>query len=137
MRRKAEQAIRQAAATLGSDNMYRIDQVRAMAGIVRKVFDKTLLDMARLGAVALKGGETEGLLTGDLIRQGETTYVYFSFLEAVVEPEKMDADLVGISLPGLDTPAWYVSTAFAAFGRGKSGVSKLVEIIHQYNQNIE
>ena len=45
MRKKAEQKIRNAVAELGNPDFPRIDAVRQKAGLLRKVFDKTVLDM--------------------------------------------------------------------------------------------
>ncbi|MBC8438565.1 MAG: hypothetical protein H8D87_02640, partial [Deltaproteobacteria bacterium] len=47
MRKKVEHKINQAVAELGRLEYYRIDKVREKTGTVRKVFDKTILDMAR------------------------------------------------------------------------------------------
>ena len=73
MRRKAENKIRQAAAELGQAEFYRIDKIRTKAGLIRKVFDKTILDMARVGAIELAGGSTDSMSPseiGNLIRDG-------------------------------------------------------------------
>ncbi len=104
MRRKAERKIRQAAAGLGAANRYRIDQVRSNTDLIRKVFDKTLLHMASLGTIDLKGGNTDSMSDseiGNLIYYKDILYVYFSFLDedripAPAEPPKMDVLLEGI-----------------------------------------
>ena len=44
---------------LEEDNNYRLDKVRINAGLYPKVFDKTILDMARLGTIILKEGNVE------------------------------------------------------------------------------
>ena len=80
MRKKAEQKIRQAAAELGDLNLYRIDRVRERAGLIKKVFDKTVLDMARLGAIELKYGNTDDMNPHEienLIRYRDSIFVYF------------------------------------------------------------
>lgn len=137
MRKKAEQAIRRASASLGTENLYRIDRVRKRAGILPKVFDKTVLDMARLGTIALLGGDTEGLAAGDLIRRGETTYVYFSFLESEAAVEGTPDPSVEISLPGLQTSAWQRFDSLCRIREGTSGVYKIIEYIHEYNQALD
>ena len=80
MRKKAEQKIRQAAADLGETNLYRIDRVRERAGFIKKVFDKTILDMARLGTIELKYGNTDDMNPHEienLIRYRDSIFVYF------------------------------------------------------------
>ena len=90
MRQKAERKIRQAAAVLGELEFYRIDRVRAHTDLVRKVFDKTILHMAALGAIELTITGFEGMSAaeiGNLIRQGDVLYVHFRFLDEAAAPE--------------------------------------------------
>ncbi|MFP4349420.1 MAG: hypothetical protein ACLFQY_14120, partial [Desulfococcaceae bacterium] len=84
MRKKAEKKIRQAVDQLYSRENHRLDQVRAKAGLHPKVFDKTILDMERVGTIELSTGNLKGLTQaeiGALVRRGETVYVSFSFTE--------------------------------------------------------
>lgn len=92
MRKKAENKIRQAAAKLGQLEFFRIDKVRAKAGLVRKVFDKTMLDMDRVGTIELAGGNTDSMSPseiGNLLHEGENLHVQFKFLRSQEEPEAM------------------------------------------------
>jgi len=101
MRQKAERAIREAAAGLkDSSGWYRIDQVRERTALIRKVFDKTILDMARVGTVQLASVDaknTGDAHVGDLITYGEKIYISFAFLEPdadqVKEPEKPKSEI--------------------------------------------
>jgi len=111
MRKKAEKKIREAAAMLGEDNTFRLDKVRAKAGLYPKVFDKTILDMARLGTISLKEGNTDGLSPaelGNLVRKGEIVYMYFNFQDATGgEPAEAAAEMktpetIDIVLAGVD-----------------------------------
>jgi len=98
MRKKSEEKIRRAAAALGDSNLYRIDRVREKTNVIRKVFDKTILDMARLKTIELKGGDTQGMSAseiGNLICLGDELYVYFTFLDSESEPEKQRSDSDG------------------------------------------
>lgn len=84
MRWKAEQAIRQTAAGLGDLPQYGLDKIRNGAGLHRKVFDKTILDMARVGAIRLFGrdaSEMRGENIGDMVQQGAMVYLSFAFLD--------------------------------------------------------
>jgi hypothetical protein len=137
MRQKAERKIRQAAAGLGEANLYRIDQVRSNTDLIRKVFDKTLLHMASLGTIDLKGGDTDGMNDSEisnLIYHKDILYVYFSFLEenripAPAEPQKMD-----VLLEGIEIERWRRFEALCESREGKKPLQKINEIISEYNQ---
>ncbi len=84
MRWKAEQAIRQAAADLGDLPQYALDKIRIGAGLHRKVFDKTILDMDRVGTIRLFGknvSEIRGQDLSDMVQQGAMIYLSFAFLD--------------------------------------------------------
>ncbi len=90
MRKKVEHKINQAIAELGRSEYYRIDKVREKTQSIRKVFDKTILDMARVGTIELLDGDTTGMNPseiGNLIRYGDQLHVYFKFPDAETEPE--------------------------------------------------
>jgi hypothetical protein len=90
VRKKVEYKINQAVAELGRLEYYRIDKVREKTGTIRKVFDKTILDMARVGTIELLGGDTTGMNPseiGNLIQYGDQMHVYFKFPDAETEPE--------------------------------------------------
>jgi len=80
---------------LGEDQTYRIDKVRINAGLIPKVFDKTILDMARVGTITLKEGTSTGLSAaeiGNMVRKGETIFMYFSF-QAAGGREPVEAEM--------------------------------------------
>ena len=90
MRKKVEHKINQAVAELGKLEYYRIDKVREKTGTIRKVFDKTILDMARIGTIELLDGDTTGMHPseiGDLVRSCDQLHVHFKFPDAETEPE--------------------------------------------------
>jgi len=90
VRKKVEHKINQAVAELGRLEYYRIDKVREKTQTIRKVFDKTILDMARVGTIELLDGDTTGMNPseiGNLIRYGDQLHVYFKFPDAETEPE--------------------------------------------------
>ncbi len=104
MRKKVEHKINQAVAELGRLEYYKIDKVREKTGIIRKVFDKTILDMARVGTIKLLDGDTTGMSSseiGNLIRYGDQLYVYFKFPDAETEPEaqKLQKATMGAAKP--------------------------------------
>lgn len=137
MRQKAERKIRQAAASLGESNLYRIDQVRANTDLIRKVFDKTILHMASLGTIELKSGDTDGMSEseiGNLIHHGDICYIYFRFSaadkdRAPVEPKTMD-----ILLKGIDCEQWQRFESLCDSREGKKALQKINEMISEYNQ---
>ena len=97
MRKKAERKIRLAAAELDSHEKHRLDEVRIRAGLHPKVFDKTILDMERVGTISLLSGSTKGM-TGveirNLVRRGDIIYTTFSFTDIPdehQEPENVDS----------------------------------------------
>lgn len=90
MRRKVENKIRRALELLGESGPYRIDRVRAKTGVIKKVFDKTILDMARLGTIELMGGDTRSMSASEiegLVVSGDTVYVYFKLLDEETQPQ--------------------------------------------------
>ena len=94
MRKKVEKKIRQAVRELGTSEYYRIDKVRERTtGVIPKVFNKTILDMARVKTIALEGGDTDEMDSAEinkLVRKGEDIYVYFKFLDDESEAEKIE-----------------------------------------------
>ncbi|MBW1842041.1 MAG: C_GCAxxG_C_C family protein [Deltaproteobacteria bacterium] len=92
MRKKVEKKIRQAVKELGKSEYYRIDKVRDRAGVIPKLFDKTILDMARVNTIELTGGDTDEMNPAEinkLVRKVDDVYVYFSFLDDESEAEKI------------------------------------------------
>ncbi|MDF1592534.1 MAG: hypothetical protein P1P89_13545 [Desulfobacterales bacterium] len=142
MRKKAEKKIREAAAMLGEDDSYRLDKVRINAGLYPKVFDKTILDMARLGTITLKEGKTDALSPaeiGNMVRKGETVYMYFSFQDetaeapAEAETEIKTPETVDIELPGVDRAMWQQFERRCLDREGKPPLQKIMEMISEYN----
>lgn len=104
MRKKVEYKINQAVADLGKLEYYRIDKVREKTQTIRKIFDKTILDMAQVGTIELLGGDTTGMNPSEidnLIRYGDQLHVYFKFLDAETEPEaqKTPKETIGAAKP--------------------------------------
>ena len=140
MRKKAEKQIRQAAAILGTSNFYRIDQVRANTDLVRKVFDKTLLDMARLGVANLHDGDAEGLSaaeTGDLISHRDELFVYFSFPEGAAKQEKAEPETIEVTLKGIEREAWLRFEHLCETREQKQAVQKILDMINEYNRKAD
>ena len=143
MRKKAEKKIREAAAMLGEDNNYRLDKVRINTGLYPKVFDKTILDMARLGTITLKEGNADGLSPaeiGKMVRMGEIIYIYFSFQDATGgEPTEAEAEMkvpetVDIVLTGVDRAIWQQFERLCLEREGKPSLQKIAEMISEYNR---
>jgi len=146
MRKKAEKKIREAAARLGGDNNYRLDKVRVYAGLFPKVYDKTILDMARLGTITLREGKTDGLSPaeiGNMVRKGETVYMYFSFQgeigenPAEAEPEIKAPETVDVILSNVDRAVWQQFEKLSLDREGKPPLQKIVEMIVAYNRSGE
>lgn len=109
MRKKVEHKINQAVAELGRSEYYRIDKVREKTQMIRKVFDKTILDMARVGTIELLGGDTTGMNPseiGNLIRYDDQMHVCFKFPDAETEPEaqKTPKATIGAAKPKREEP---------------------------------
>ncbi len=136
MRQKAERKIRAAAAQLGDSDLYRIDQVRARTDLIRKVFDKTILHMATLGTIELKSGDSKELSESEvanLIRHGETQYVYFRFLDKPAKPLPVESPMMDIMLKGIDCELWYRFEYLCQSREGKHPLQKICEMISDYN----
>jgi hypothetical protein len=140
MRQKAERKIREAAAALGEQEYYRIDQVRAGTDLIRKVFDKTILHMAFLGAIELTTTGHEGMSGAEisnLIRQGENLYAQFRFLDKTAPPAPdlppPPPPTTDILLEGLDLELWRRFEQNCAEKEDKTPQQKINELISEYN----
>lgn len=94
MRKKAEKKIREAVRQLDSTRDHRLDRVRSGAGLHPRVFDKTILDMERVGTITLSTAGIEDLSSAEvsgLVRRGDTIYVTFRFTRAGMEAEETAA----------------------------------------------
>lgn len=137
MRKRAERQIRQAAERLGSSGRYRVDRVRAGAGLIRKVYDKTLLDMARVGTIELSDGDTSDLTgaeIGNMIVSGGMRYVWFRFLESVESVEPEAPATVDIEIRGMDRDAWQLFAYYCATREKMEPMEKLVELVREFNR---
>ncbi len=164
MRQKAEKAIRRAAASLCDSDSYRLDKVRFGAGLHRKVFDKTILDMARLGTIHLNSANTEELYnveTGDLVSTGDMVYISFTFADSEkmqIEPEsdseneqtqpEPDADSenkqvqpepesIDSIMQGIDIAEWETFDFNCKIREGLKPFQKIQEMITDYNRRNE
>jgi hypothetical protein len=149
MRRKSEKKIRQAAAELGGSNIYNIAAVRKKSGIIKKVFDKTILDMARLKNVELIDADTDGLDASEienLVRHGDNLYADFIFLDAEGQPEEKESDKIvsevkseerkpekiEIVLMEFEPDIWQQFQNLCKTGENKDPIQKIQEMIHDY-----
>lgn len=137
MRKKAELKIRQAAQKLDPCDRYRIDQVRACAGLIPKVYDKTLLDMDRLGTVELLEGDT-GQLTewevGDLLRKEGRVYMYFRFLESGTNEGDVHPRTIDVIIQGVDHETWKRFETCCREREQRGAADKIQEMIREYVQ---
>ncbi|MBI9082102.1 MAG: hypothetical protein JEZ11_00810 [Desulfobacterales bacterium] len=134
MRKKAERKIREAAAALGNAAYYRIDQVRRGADLIPKVFDKTLLDMARLLAIELEPGDTIGLSAAEvsaMVRSGDVIYTRFRFCGPVLDPA-LAPETCEVVLTGFEKESWQRFEYLCGAREDKTPAEKLQEIILDY-----
>ncbi len=136
MRRKAELQIRKAAAAHGAASVHPVDKVRAGTALVRKVFDKTLLDMARVGTIELFSKDISELTPAeiqDCVRQGDALYVSFSFLEE--DPvAAMEPDAVDVVIREMNREVWDRFRFYCRRREDKDPLDKLREMIEDYNR---
>lgn len=140
MRQKAEKKIRAAAAVLGVSNRYRIDQVRERTDLIRKVFDKTILDMARLKTIELHEGNTETLSSAEisnLLFYLNHRYVYFSFVEPTIEKATAEPQKSNPPLSGIESEMWRKFEYLCEKKEGKDSTRKLCELISNYIKDSE
>jgi hypothetical protein len=148
MRQKAEKQIRDAAAAIGGRGPFRLDAVRAGAGLHPKIFDKTILDMERVGTILLEpldesGPEAEE--TSGLVRRGDRIYVRFAFIDAPavtppapegppapVSPKPAPVDAVVVILQDLLPGEWEAFSGRCLTAEGKSPHEKIEEMIRRY-----
>ena len=145
MRKKVEHKINQAVAELGKLEYYRIDKVREKTQAIRKVFDKTILDMSRVGTIELLDGDTTGMNpseVGNLIRSGDQLYVYFKFPDAETEPkarqpqreepENSKTENIEIVLLEIEPEMWQRFEELCKGIEDKAPVQKIREMIRDY-----
>ncbi|GBC60536.1 hypothetical protein DENIS_1493 [Desulfonema ishimotonii] len=140
MRKKAEKKIRQAAAELSSGGDYRLDEVRGRAGLHPKIFDKTILDMARLDTIALFTGSTAGMSPvqiSNLVRRGDTVYIRFRFTDGSDVPEHQESPgpevtTTVVILQHLGPDEWESFEHMCHAEEGKRAEQKIREMIREY-----
>jgi len=138
MRKKAEKQIRQAVENIESTNQHRLDKVRAGAGLYPKVFDKTILDMERVGTIRLYTEGIEQLSNSEissLVRKGDIIYVSFSFIDTPPEPLIQEPETIVIILQGLYPVEWKTFEQICETREGKTAAEKLEEMVRAYNNN--
>lgn len=140
MRRKAERQIREVAARIGK-GPFRLDTVRAGADLHPRVFDKTILDMARLGDITLEPLEPGCAETAGLVRQGDRIYARFAFAPApksentpletpgAIPPSPAPVDAVVVILRNLLPGEWEAFSDRCRTEEGKSPHEKIEEMI--------
>jgi len=155
VRKKIEHKINQAVAEMGRLEYYRIDKVREKTQIIRKVFDKTILDMARVGTIELLDGDTTGMSPseiGNLIRSGDILHVSFKFPDAETgsnaqqpqkatmgagkspgeEPESSKIENIEIVLLEIEPEMWHRFEELCKGIEDKAPVQKIREMIRDY-----
>jgi len=162
MRKKVEKKIRQVVSILEKSEFYRIDRVREKAGVIKKVFDKTILDMAHVGTIELTGGDTSAMSSseiGNLVRQGDHLQVYIKFSDGEtesetplsekestetlppgtpethrLESEKPESEQIDIVLLEIEPDVWQRFKTLCSSREEKSPEQKIREMIHDYNR---
>ena len=129
---------------IGEADSYRIDRVRVNTGLIRKVFDKTLLDMERLKTVELIGQDVAKVdpdEAANLIRRGDQIYVQFRFTDPPVEPEKKEEpdvpETTSIILKGIDRSLWRRFESTCARREGIRPAEKIKKLIRDYNRQTD
>jgi hypothetical protein len=153
MRQKAEKKIREAVKELGSTSDHRLDKVRGRAGLHPKVYDKTILDMQRVGTIELSTRGIEGLSPQEisaLVHKGATVYVSFNFIDTFQEnppkekqaetntPQEMCAppppsiETIVVILQNLLPGEWECFEDLCKKNEDKKAHEKIEEMIRQY-----
>ena len=135
MRKKAEQQIRNAVTILQTTHPHRIDLVRERAGLLRKVFDKTILDMARVGTIELHQEDISRMTpeeTAGCIRQGNKLHVSFSFTDFHDDPETAKPRMVNVIMTGMDGSHWERFEHLCKTREGKDASQKIREMVEAY-----
>ena len=125
---------------IGETDSYRIDRVRDHTGLIRKVFDKTLLDMTRVGTAELidqDASKIDPAEAANLIRRGDQIYVQFRFTDPPAEPEKEEKpvrETTTIIIKGMDRSLWRRFDSLCTQKERKRPVEKIKELIRDYTQ---
>ncbi len=152
MRKKAEKKIRDAVAELGSTEHHRLDRLRPLAGLHPRVFDKTILDMERVGTISLSAEGLDQMNDSEirlLVRRGETVYVSFQFIDGSfvngafisnaghsTEPEQIaETEPIVLILQGLFPGEWEKFESLCESREGKNALAKIEEMIRGYNNS--
>lgn len=150
MRQKAEKQIRDAAATIGGNGPFRLDAVRTGAGLHPKIFDKTIIDMERVGSIRLEPLDESAADAEDasgLVRHGDRIYVRFAFIDtptpamaphateapdAPHTPKPAPVDTVVVILQDLIPGEWEAFSGRCLTAEGKSPNEKIADMIRRY-----
>lgn len=148
MRQKAEKQIRDAAAAIGGNGLFRLDAVRTGAGLHPKIFDKTIIDMERVGSIRLEPLDESAADAEDasgLVRYGDRVYVRFAFIDtpaaappateaadAPHTPKPAPIDTVVVILQDLIPGEWEAFSGRCLTAEGKSPSEKIADMIRRY-----
>jgi hypothetical protein len=134
-RKKAEIQIRSAAEEVGGDNLYAMDRVRARAGLVRKVYDKTILDMARLGTIEMRSVPADDIEPDEAargIRQGDRVFTHFSFTGHSTGEPVDRTQRIEVVLQGIERNVWERFEDEVRRREGRGPLAKIQEMIRSY-----
>jgi len=118
MRQKAEKQIREAVTRMGGGGPHFLPRVREGSGLHPKVFDKTILDMERVGTIALFAGNLNDMAPEAIagcVRHGSMVYTSFRFIDGTPDapgaaaadaPEVVAHDSVVVVLEELLPQEW-------------------------------
>lgn len=148
MRQKAEKQIRDAAAAIGGNGPFRLDAVRTGAGLHPKIFDKTIIDMERVGSIRLEPLDERAADAEDasgLVRRGDRIYERFTFIDtpAVAPPaaaapavpdtkKPAPVDTVVVILQDLIPGEWEAFSGRCLTAEGKRPSEKIADMIRRY-----
>ena len=137
LRKKAELQIRNATTLLGGTGFFRIDEVRAYCTLLPKVYDKTILDMARVGTIELvraQPGDEWEAGTG-LIRRGDTVFETFRFTDGSDLQHLHDDQTLDVVWHKVPRELWQRFEARCMETEAKTPFEKGLELIRAYLEN--
>lgn len=135
LRKKAEQQIRKATTILGGAGFFRIDTVRAYCSLLPKVYDKTILDMARVGTIELIRAQPDDdpESGAGLIRRGDTVFEFFRFTDGSdIQNLEGTIDIVWHKVP---RELWQRFENRCLKTEVKTPFEKVLELIRDYLEN--
>lgn len=146
MRQKAEQKIREAVTRVGAGEYHPLAAVRRHAGLHSKVFDKTILDMERVGTISLFAGDLKGMppaVISQCVRKGDTVYTAFRFVDGTREvpihaaprqapPLEQERDAIIVVMPDLAQEEWLLFEILCRRKSGRSPETELARLVRDY-----